>query len=147
MLPAYSTTPSLNEPSPVPLVTKDTSAASEVKKPSLDFDAESLGKDQSVGFRRLSYGRVLLTLNQLAVLSQNGIEIAEALEIVAENCPDERLAESLIQIHDSVTSGHAFSSAVAMHGVHFPPTVAPMIAAASPPSDHRSYSLICTSVG
>lgn len=75
-------------------------------------------------------GRVLLTLNQLAVMSQNGIEIADAVDSVAANCADQRLAESLDRIHDAISSGHSFSGAVAAHGKYFPSTLAPMLAAA-----------------
>jgi type II secretory pathway component PulF len=74
--------------------------------------------------------RVLLTLNQLSVMSQNGIEIADALESVGRNCSDERLAKSLQEIHRSVRSGQSFSVAVGRHGTYFPTTLAPILAAA-----------------
>jgi type II secretory pathway component PulF len=73
---------------------------------------------------------VLLVLNQLAVMSQNGIEIVESLEMVRDNCPDARLGASLDEIHDAVNGGHTLSSAVATYGEYFPPTLAPMLAAA-----------------
>ncbi len=74
--------------------------------------------------------RVLLALNQMAVMSQNGIEIVEALESVCQNCRDPRLADSLDKIHNAVSSGQSFSFAVLTHGRYFPPTLAPMLAAA-----------------
>ncbi len=80
-------------------------------------------------------GRVLLTLNQLSVMSQNGIEIADALESVARNCRDGRLARSLQAIHDAVNAGQSLSIAVQTHGVYFPPTLAPMLAAAEASGD------------
>ena len=80
--------------------------------------------------RRVSSGRVLLTLNQLSVMSQNGIEIAEALGSVAQSCSDPRLSQSLHRIHDAVSAGQPLSSAVAVHGIYFPSTLAPMLAAA-----------------
>ncbi len=82
------------------------------------------------GLLGVSSTRVLLVLNQMAVMSQNGIEIVEALESVSENCPDPRLADSLDAIHTAVSSGQPFSSAVMTHGEYFPPTLAPMLAAA-----------------
>ena len=80
-------------------------------------------------------GRVLLTLNQLSVMSQNGIEIADALESVARNCRDGRLARSLQAIHDAVNAGQSLSIAVQAHGIYFPPTLAPMLAAAEASGD------------
>lgn len=74
--------------------------------------------------------RVLLVLNQLAVMTQNGVELTEALGSVTANCVDQRLAGSLAKIHHAVSSGSTFSGAIAAYGVYFPDTLAPMIAAA-----------------
>ena len=90
---------------------------------------------QQQGMLPVSRSRVLLALNQLAVMSQNGVELAEALENVAAHCHDKRLAESLHQIHESVNSGNTFSAAVAMYGEFFPKTLAPMIAASEVTGD------------
>ncbi len=74
--------------------------------------------------------RVLLVLNQLAVMTQNGVELAEALASVTTNCIDKRLASSLEKIYHAVSSGSTFSGAIATYGHFFPDTLAPMIAAA-----------------
>lgn len=87
-------------------------------------------RKRKFSLRPVTRGRVLLTLNQLAVMAQNGIEIADALESVARHCADPRLAKSLHEIHGSVRSGQSFSVAVGFHGEYFPPTLAPMLAAA-----------------
>ncbi len=92
-------------------------------------------KRASFSLRPVTRSRVLLTLNQLSVMSQNGIEIADALESVARHCPDERLAKSLREIHGSVSSGQSFSVAVGLHGVYFPTTLAPILAAAEATGD------------
>ncbi len=84
---------------------------------------------------RVSRGTVLLTLNQLAVMSQNGIEIAEALETIANHCTNRRLAASLNKIHQAVNGGQPFSSAVGAFGNYFPSTLAPMLAAAEATGD------------
>lgn len=78
----------------------------------------------------VSQSRVLLVLNQLAVMTQNGIELAEALANVARHCKDQRLAGALARIHEAVSGGNTFSAAVATYGQHFPPTLSPMLAAA-----------------
>ena len=80
--------------------------------------------------RPVGLGRVLLVLNQLAVMSANGVEIADALNSVAIHCRDKRLAVSLHQIHDAVSGGQSLSAAVASYGEFFPNTLAPMLAAA-----------------
>ncbi len=85
---------------------------------------------QRFSLRSVSHGTVLLTLNQLAVMNQNGIEIAEAIETAASNCGDKRLADTLRQIHLLVNSGQTFSAAVAANSQYFPSTLAPMLAAA-----------------
>ena len=91
---------------------------------------EVTSRKSKFSFSGVPRTRVLLTLNQLAVMSQNGIEIADAVENVAANCVDDRLADSLERIHESINSGMSFSLAVAKHGEHFPPTLAPMLSAA-----------------
>ena len=73
---------------------------------------------------------VLMVLNQLAVMTQNSIEIAEAIDAVAEHCVDDRLAVMLDDILDDISGGSTLSVAVARHGRHFPTTLAPMLAAA-----------------
>ncbi|QDT10009.1 type II secretion system F family protein [Planctomycetes bacterium K23_9] len=78
----------------------------------------------------VSPSRVLLVLNQLAVMTQNGIELADALANVARHCNDERLTRSLVRIHEAVSGGNTFSAAVATCGDYFPPTLSPMLAAA-----------------
>lgn len=95
--------------------------------------------------RRVSRGTVLLTLNQLAVMSQNGIEIAEALETIAHSCPNKRLAASLQRIHQAVNNGQSFSAAMAAYGAEFPATLAPMLAAAEATGDvPRTLGRICS---
>ncbi|WP_372894819.1 type II secretion system F family protein [Stieleria sp.] len=83
----------------------------------------------------VSSSTVLLSLNQLAVMSQNGVEIAEAVGHVADHCQDPRLAESLDAIHQALSGGSRFSSAVAAHGQYFPASLPPMLAAAEATGD------------
>lgn len=135
MLPAYSSHSNVESPS-VQFVLQ----ATPFQRP--QRAAELRRGERSVRFRPARFwlrpvwrGRVLLTLNQLAVMSQNGIELADAIEIVAENCQDQRLAKSLCDIHDAVTSGSSFSAAVATHGAYFPITLSPMLAAAEASGD------------
>ncbi len=90
-------------------------------------------------------GRVLLTLNQLSVMSQNGIEMAEALEIVADHCQDVRLEKSLRAILESINSGHSLSTSFATHGTFFPSTLAPMLAAAEASGEvPETFSRVCS---
>jgi type II secretory pathway component PulF len=84
----------------------------------------------SLAFLPVSGSSVLLVLNQLAVMTQNGIELADALANVTKHCKDDRLARSLAKIYEAVSGGNTFSAAVAIHGKYFPPTLSPMLAAA-----------------
>ena len=81
-------------------------------------------------WQRVPRSAVLMALNQLAVMAQNGIETAEALRVVGTHCSNVRLTKSLRQIHQAVNNGQPFSGAVAAHGAYFPTTLAPMLAAA-----------------
>ena len=111
-------------------------------QPSVEIagDSESTGLQQQWNPQRkrllgVPVGRVLLSLNQLAVMSQNGVEIADALLAVSRTCPDTRLQESLLRIHDAVSNGSSLSASVGLHGTYFPNTLAPMLAAAEATGD------------
>lgn len=95
-----------------------------------EHDEVGIFKRPKVSLRPVWHGRIVLTLNQLSVMSQNGIEIADALENVAQHCSDARLAKSIRAIHTAVNAGQSLSAAVALHGTYFPATLAPMLAAA-----------------
>lgn len=80
--------------------------------------------------RPLPLGTLLLAINQLAVMNQNGIDIAEAVDTVSRHCKHVRLADQLARIHVSLTEGRSLSAAIAIHGEGFPTSVSPMLAAA-----------------
>ncbi|MGI9473858.1 MAG: type II secretion system F family protein [Rubripirellula sp.] len=135
MLPAYA--PLQNTDAQVPTLTP-VSVASEGAIESSVSTHDPLptpAKTSKWSLRGVRHGRVLLTLNQLAVMSQNGIELADAIETVSRNCQDERLAETLNAIHGALSGGQSLSHAVAIHGKHFPATLAPMLAAAEASGD------------
>ncbi|MFK8111804.1 MAG: type II secretion system F family protein [Rubripirellula sp.] len=101
-------------------------------------------KGQGFSFRGVSSSAVLLTLNQVSVMTQNGIEIAEAIESVSLSCQDSRLKVSLQEIHESVTSGQSLSVAMSLHGRYFPSTLPPMLAAAEASGEvPQTLRLIC----
>ena len=131
MLPAYAPYQPVEKPES-DLVSVASGADRDASRPrsgrSETSDQHALKRGFSL--RPVTRNRVLLTLNQLSVMSQNGIEIADALESVGRHCTDERLAESLREIHEAVRSGQSFSSAVGIHGTYFPATLAPILAAA-----------------
>ncbi len=132
MIPAYAPYDSSQQdvfPAVPPKLSGQAAADGYVRRP---FSSAS---SQARGLLPVPKARVLLALNQLAVMSQNGVELAEALENVATHCRDKRLAQSLHQIHESVNSGSTFSAAVAMYGEYFPRTLAPMIAASEATGD------------
>ncbi|MEM9826936.1 MAG: type II secretion system F family protein [Planctomycetota bacterium] len=91
---------------------------------------DATGRTQGAIARSTPRGSVLMALKQLSVMSSNGMEIADALEAVAETCPDPRLAADLDDILEAVGGGTMLSSAVQRHGSCFPRSLAPMLAAA-----------------
>jgi len=87
------------------------------------------------GSRRIPVARLLLTINQLAVMVQNGIDLAEALGTAARTSRHPGLAQTLERIQSAINSGSSFSSALAAHAEGFPPTMSPLIAAAESTGD------------
>ncbi|MGB0595763.1 MAG: type II secretion system F family protein [Rubripirellula sp.] len=145
MLPAYSPwQASSNVDVPVPLVSSDSQPNAGEKRPATDPDFESAARP-GFSLRPVWKGRVLLTLNQLSVMSQNGIEMADALQIVADTCNDTRLQDSLRAIHQSISAGQSLSSSFAMHGTYFPSTLSAMLAAAEASGDvPETFRRVCT---
>ena len=71
--------------------------------------------------RRSHIGKsdVLLLTNQLAMMSDAGVDLGESLQIVAEQCPNESLRVVLTQIHEDVSAGVAVSDALRKHSTIF----------------------------
>lgn len=55
---------------------------------------------------------LLLVFRQLALLVETGVDVSEALELVASSCRSPRLQESLQEIHDDISNGTSLSSAI-----------------------------------
>lgn len=79
---------------------------------------------------RIPTGSLLLVINQLAVMSQNGIDLAEAFETAATHARHPVLADRLRRIHEAINGGSALSVALAEHGQGMPATLPAMVAAA-----------------
>ena len=101
-----------------------------MESPQLGFATQITSESSGIHIMPVSSSVVLLSLNQLAVMSQNGVDLAEAIGHVAQHCRDRRLAETLFKIHDAVNGGNTFSSAIATYGEHFPSTLPAILAAA-----------------
>ena len=111
-----------------------------VIKPEADASAQTphqpkIGAEEGIASRAIYLtgvptSTVLMTLNQLAVMTQNGVELAEALGHAKQQCSDSRLKQTLNAIHHAVGGGSTFSSAVATYGTHLPPILPTMLAAA-----------------
>ena len=116
---------------PAPLVSSNDAPVSEgLARKQSDRLAE-----RSVHFTGIPPSTILLTLNQLAVMTQNGVELAEALGHAKQQCHDQRLCQSIERIHNAVGEGSTFSAAVALHGTYFPPKLPAMLAAAEATGD------------
>lgn len=83
-----------------------------------------------LGGRRVSSSSLLLAINQLTVMTQNGIDVTEALATVAINSRNPVLSEKLQRVHDLVNSGSSLSAALAANSRGLPATMPAMISAA-----------------
>lgn len=61
---------------------------------------------------RASRRSLLLAFRQLALLVETGIDVAEALELVASNCRQTALRTSLLNILEDISNGNSLSAAV-----------------------------------
>ncbi len=80
--------------------------------------------------RAVPLGALLLAINQLAVTSRNGVDLADSLEMVSRNCKHPRLALQMANIHTCITEGCSLSTAISRYGDGFPAAISPMLAAA-----------------
>lgn len=58
---------------------------------------------------------LLMLTSQLAIICQAGLDVAEAIEIVNEECPNPALSKVLDQIHSDISNGVAVSDALRIH--------------------------------
>lgn len=79
---------------------------------------------------RIPTSSLLLVINQLAVMSQNGIDLAEAVETAATHARHPVLADRLRRIHEAINGGSSLSAALAEYGEGLPATLPAVVAAA-----------------
>lgn len=91
----------------------------------------SAGDDVAAPLKgRVPRARVLLVLNQISVMSSNGIDLAEAIQTAATHARHPVLADQLHRMFEAINCGHSVSQAFATHGHCFPDSFPPMLAAA-----------------
>lgn len=79
---------------------------------------------------RIKRSEVLSISNQLSVMLDTGVTLAEALECVAEHARDPKSKELLEDVMQSVTAGITFSGALSRHPKSFPRIYIALIRAA-----------------
>ena len=89
-----------------PLTLKATGAA--VEKASAKTEA----KAPRFGLRRVSKSDVLMVTSQLTIMSQSGVDLAEALQNVAAQCTSPGLKVALDQVYRDVEDGCSISAAL-----------------------------------
>ncbi len=62
---------------------------------------------------------LVIMMSQLSIMSQSGIDLAEALHNLAEQCPKANLRKVLAQVDVDVSSGHCLSDALRKHPAVF----------------------------
>jgi type II secretory pathway component PulF len=82
---------------------------------------QSASSKPSAGFSRRGIGKhdVLMLTCQLSIICQAGLDIAEAIEIVSEECPNPSLRTILDQIHADIENGVSVSEALRTHSEIF----------------------------
>jgi type II secretory pathway component PulF len=65
--------------------------------------------------KKVGKSDLLLLTSQLSIMTQAGVDLAEALEGVAENCTHSTLKSVLEEIHNDVSSGSAISESLRKH--------------------------------
>lgn len=101
--------------------TADTSST--IKQPTTAKSTWSLA-------RKPPPSKILLTLNQISVMTNNGVEVADALQSASQNCGHLGLSDALQKIHYSVAAGSSLAIAFEQHGVGFPSSMPAVLAAA-----------------
>ncbi len=67
-------------------------------------------------------------MSQLTIMSQSGVDLAEALENIAQQATKPALRQALTQVHADVSNGNSFSEALRQHPQAFDETVVASIA-------------------
>lgn len=65
--------------------------------------------------RRVKQSDILVAISQLTIMCQSGVNLAEALDNVAQQCPQAALRRILERVHLDVSSGSSFSDALSKH--------------------------------
>ena len=99
------------------------------------------------GGNRIPSTSLLLCINQLTVMTQNGIDLSEALETTAKNAKNQNLASKLNRIHELVNAGSSLSVALAANARGLPAAMPALVAAAEatgqvPAALHRMSRLM-----
>lgn len=78
---------------------------------------QALAVSRNVGFGRPSVKKsdVLMLTSQLSIMCQAGVDLGEALQLAAQDCPNKALQEILEQIHGDVSAGQSISEALGKH--------------------------------
>ncbi|MCA9047513.1 MAG: type II secretion system F family protein, partial [Planctomycetaceae bacterium] len=80
--------------------------------------------------RRVSANDLLMLTSQLSIMARSGVDLADSLKGVAEQCENPRLKETLHQVFDDVAGGETFSEALGRHSALFGETYIVAIQAA-----------------
>src|SRR4030042_4649046 len=62
--------------------------------------------------RKVSKRDLMTLTSQLAIMSRTGVDLASALQNIAEQCPNAALRATLQKVHEDILSGKAVSQAL-----------------------------------
>lgn len=79
--------------------------------------------------RRVKPADIVMFMSQLTIMCQSGVDLAEAIRNVAQQCPRPALRAVLEVVYQDVSNGASFSAALARHPLAFDETFVAGIAA------------------
>jgi type II secretory pathway component PulF len=81
------------------------------------------------GGAKVPKSELMMVTSQLAIMTRSGVDLADALKSVAEQCRHANLKKLLADVHENVSGGQSVSSALGKHAQEFGPAYVAAIAA------------------
>lgn len=95
-----------------------------------DANQRKTTKKPVVARRKVAKADLLMLTSQLSIMTRSGVDLADSLKGVAEECRNPILQQVMTQVHDDVSAGETVSAALAKHSDVFGETYVVAIQAA-----------------
>lgn len=91
--------------------------------------ARAMLSSKGGGKGKVPKAELMMVTSQLAIMTRSGVDLADALKNVSEQCRHATLKKMLADVYDSVSAGQTISSALGQHADVFGPAYVAAIAA------------------